>query len=394
MRLHFILLLFLSLTLSIKLQANLLPVLSEDTEVSILTYEPGEEIYSLFGHSAIRIHDPQNQIDQVYNYGTFDFNTPHFYLKFIRGNLNYQLARASYKRVNYNMLQENRTVYEQQLFLTPHEKQKLFKALEINYLPGNRYYLYDFFFDNCATRIHDIIYEALDSTITFNSSKYRELSFRDILNQYTGSKYWLKNGINILLGKKADRIAKPIEYMFIPDYVMEIYSHMKIKRDNDFEFLTSAPQIIFQSTPGPAAKQLNWQLILYIFSGVVFLISIIALLRNWKPQKWIQVLDVIFLFSFGFVGLTLVALWAGSMHEGFESNWNILWLNPLNLIVVFTLYKDKWKSWLRYLVIFNLLLLLIVLFAGNALTGQELAVISKPAALLVAGRLLHYLRIK
>ncbi|SRR6056297_3405103 len=394
MRLHFVFFLILSLPLSLNLQANELPELSDDAEISILTYEPGEEIYSLFGHSAIRIKDAKQHIDWVYNYGTFDFNTSHFYLKFIRGNLNYQLARASYRRVTYNMLQENRTVYEQQLFLTQHEKQELFKALEINYLPNNRYYLYNFFFDNCATRIHDIIYEALDSTITFNSGKYRELSFRDILNQYTGSKYWLKNGINILLGKNADKVAKPIEYMFIPDYVMEIYSHMKIKRDNDFEFLTSAPRIIFQSTKSTTAKQLNWQLILYIFSGVIFLASVLAVLRNRKPRKWIRFLDVVFLFSSGFVGLTLIALWAGSMHEGFENNWNILWLNPLNLVILFTLFKEKWKSWIRYLTTFNVLLLLAVLFAGNAITGQELAVISKPAALLLTGRFLHYLRIK
>ena len=130
--------------------------LSPSAQVSIITCAPGDELYSIFGHSAIRVNDSINQIDLVFNYGTFDFDTPNFYLKFMRGKLNYMLSMAPYDRFLFEYVYYKRSVWEQVLDLSEVEKNNLFQALIINAEPEHRNYHYHFFFDNCATRIRDM----------------------------------------------------------------------------------------------------------------------------------------------------------------------------------------------------------------------------------------------
>lgn len=131
-------------------------VLSDSARISLLTCSPGNELYSVFGHSAIRVKDLPNKVDIVFNYGVFDFSDPNFYPNFVRGRMNYILAGNYYEDFYSSYVEENRSISEQVLNFSKEEKQHLLDSLFINYMPEHRYYRYDFFYDNCATRIRNV----------------------------------------------------------------------------------------------------------------------------------------------------------------------------------------------------------------------------------------------
>ena len=136
--------------------------LSTKARVMLLTVSPGhEELYAAFGHSAIYIHDPEKHIDKVYNYGTYYYNQPHFYLNFARGYLLYGLSVSTYDRFQGYYAYFNRQVVAQVLDLSLEQRQQVFDFLENNALPENSMYYYDYFYDNCATRIRDVFVQVL-----------------------------------------------------------------------------------------------------------------------------------------------------------------------------------------------------------------------------------------
>ena len=155
--------------------------LSDKAEISVLTCSPGKELYSLFGHTAIRVHDPEQDLDVVFNYGTFDFDTPHFYLKFAQGLLPYQLSTSHFQSFMYSYMMEERSVYSQRLQLDSLQRQKLFDLLLENYKPENRSYLYNFLYDNCTTRVRDILVDCSPAAIDWNTpdlESFRRISGR------------------------------------------------------------------------------------------------------------------------------------------------------------------------------------------------------------------------
>ena len=172
---------------------SLAQALSERASISLLTGSPGTELYSTFGHSAIRVHDPSTGMDIVFNYGTFDFNTPNFYLKFAQGKLNYKLSIETFEQFRAGFIYENRSVVEQKFNLTQTQKNLLFALLEQNYLPENRFYKYDFFFDNCATRIRDLMITAFGEDFQYQYPeewKNSGLTFRNLIDMYLTNHHW------------------------------------------------------------------------------------------------------------------------------------------------------------------------------------------------------------
>ena len=157
--------------------------LSETATASVLTCGPGDDFYTTFGHSAIRIQDTANGIDLVYNYGTFDFNTPHFYWMFMRGQLDYMLGRSSYEEFMEEYDFYGRAVWEQQLTMEWQQVANLYLLLETNYLPEYRHYRYDFFRDNCATRVRDVIYSAWGGEGLELNRQSEPLSYRRLVTE-------------------------------------------------------------------------------------------------------------------------------------------------------------------------------------------------------------------
>lgn len=179
---------------------------NDSIRLSLLTCAPGEEIYSLFGHTAIRYEDPANGIDAVFNYGLFSFNTPNFIFRFSLGETDYQLGATDYAHFAAEYAFDGRSVWQQTLNLSKEEKAELIRLLQENYRPENRVYRYNFFYDNCATRPRDKIEESIIGKVIYPSeSQDGSRSFRDIVHQYCKGHPWARFGIDLCIGSEADR---------------------------------------------------------------------------------------------------------------------------------------------------------------------------------------------
>jgi hypothetical protein len=194
----------ISLTLYVNAQ-----VLSPKSEISIITLGPSQsELYSAFGHSAFRVSDPENNWDLVFNYGVFDFNQANFYLNFVMGNPYYKLALESWDHFLNVAIEDNRGVVEQILNLNQDEKQKLFDFLLWNAQPENSSYYYNYIYNNCATKIRDVMDSVFNNKIVYDFSYVnKDLSFRDLMDLYLDEQPWGDFGINLCLGTGVDKAA-------------------------------------------------------------------------------------------------------------------------------------------------------------------------------------------
>ena len=255
----------------------------EQMRISLLTCTPGEELYARFGHTAIRIYDPANKIDIVYNYGIFDFNTDHFYWKFVRGETWYELGATPYYWFMREYKREKRPVYEQVLNLTPEQQNLLWDKLVENYEPENRKYLYNFVFDNCATRPYQLIISVLGDSIVSDYDGYTCQTYRDFISHYTGQHTWANAGINLLFGPKADRPMTNGQRLFLPEELMYYiqYAHS-----------LDGIRLIKHSDIGPfkvihTPWYATWELGLVLYFLAVLAMSIIDRIRG-KWSWWVE----------------------------------------------------------------------------------------------------------
>ena len=324
--------------------------LSNEAEISILTCSPGKELYSLFGHTAIRVRDPKAGMDEVFNYGTFDFDTPHFYLKFAQGLLPYQLSTTSFRNFMLSYQMEERSVYSQRLRLDSLQKQQLFDLLLENYRPENRSYLYNFLFDNCTTRARDIIAKSLQNSQVEWNTPDLDKNFWNLLDEYLAVSPWVQWGIHTILGQRGNRTATPYQYMFLPDYLMYGLNTATI----DHKHLAEKAQLLYEAPEQDNATP--WYFAPLFIFGIGALLLIILL---WKSRGKAMLNTIVlptFLFT-GLVGCLLVFLGGFTAHPITAPNWNILWANPLNLIALpFLLGKHLPRFIAIYLKIYMVLL--------------------------------------
>lgn len=307
--------------------------LSKEAEISVLTCSPGTELYSLFGHTAIRIYDPAQGIDNVFNYGTFDFDTPYFYLKYAQGKLLYQLTISSYAGFLRSYQMENRTVYSQTLQLDSVQKQKMFDLLIENYRPENRSYLYNFLFDNCTTRSRDIIQESLPHKIEWQLTDSNK-NFWNLLDEYLSASPWVDWGIHTILGQPGTQKAETFQYMFLPDYLMYGLD------STTYQGLPIADKaiVVYQ------ASETNVHNLWFGNPFFVFTIGallIIFLIQYLKSKKLLNTFTFLFLIFTGLLGGLIVFLGFFTSHPITAPNWNILWANPLNLIVTWFIFRKQ-----------------------------------------------------
>ena len=335
--------------------------LAKDAEISIITIGPGKQLYDSFGHNAIRVSDPSNGKDLAFNYGTFDFNTPNFYIKFGQGKLPYALSVSTYDGFLRNYIAEKRWIKQQKLDLTYGEKIAIFEFLLNNAQPSNREYQYDFFFDNCATRIRDVLAVNLGSKLSYQDKQYAPFlySFRELIQQRLHWNSWGSLGIDIALGAVIDRTANPWEHQFLPDYVFESLKSATITRNNKTSALIKKETTI--NNPGPRARNTAFLLSPFFVFLVIALGIVYRTLRDSKQQKRSQWLDTVLFFVTGIVGVLLLVLWLATDHTATINNYNILWAFPVNLIFCTLLSKKTPKKWLsRYLSFLIILLTLLV----------------------------------
>tara|TARA_B100002049_G_scaffold229754_1_gene205809 strand:- start:434 stop:1519 length:1086 start_codon:yes stop_codon:yes gene_type:complete len=300
-------------------------------EISILTCSPGDEVYSVFGHSAIRIKDKDQSLDWVYNFGMFDFKSPNFTFKFIRGKLKYYLGIQKTEDFLEQYTRENRLVLEQKLNLS--EKQEIQLLTKLNYLykPENRQYYYSFLKKNCSTEIRDLL-----SEIGVNFPKENlEVSYRQLINYHLADHLWLRFGINLVLGKSIDQNANKFESTFLPIYLKEEISDSQ---------LNGRPLVKWEQTLNRVENKQKRSL-QYWLSPILIFSLLFLLFLFWFPRP-AQIAVIVLI---GGVGLVLSLMWFFSDHLEVRNNLNILWCNPLYLLYLPLMIKNKSRILLAFL---------------------------------------------
>jgi hypothetical protein len=332
--------LILLLLASINLQAQN-PVLTNEAQISVITCGPyATELYAAFGHSAIRVYDPQNQIDFAYNYGVFDFDQPNFYLNFARGYLYYKLGVYHYPHFRDYYINHNRFIHEQVLNLTPVQKQKVFDYLEWNTRPENQTYRYDYFYNNCATKIRDVFVETLGPELKFDGSFIKsDYTIRELTDLYLDPQPWGDLGIDICLGLPMEKKASPYEYMFLPDYIEYSFDNARINNQPVVKEKISVYESIPEGIPFSFFHP-------WIVFGIFLLFTIWLSYYDWKRKKLSKWMDVMIFSVVGWVGVLLILLWTVTDHQAAAKNFNLLWAFPLHSIAAIVLLKAQSPSWL------------------------------------------------
>lgn len=315
-------------------QKQAVPPATEDSiRFSLLTCGAGEEIYSLFGHTAIRYENFTRGIDAVFNYGIFSFNIPNFILRFTLGETDYQLGATSYKQFAYEYTWTGRDVWQQTLNLNAEEKKKLLALLEENYLPQNRIYHYNFFYDNCATRPRDQIERAVQGTLEYTddmTSFQTGISFRDIVHQYTIGHSWARFGIDLCLGSQADKDITRRQMMFAPFYLKDFLAKAQLKNAQGMErSLVSSEDHIIQSPQQTSTEEAPSPL---QTAFLLFTIVTIATAYGIYRRKSLWLLDLLLFLAAGVAGCILAFLASFSQHPAVSPNYLLFLFHPLHLL--------------------------------------------------------------
>ncbi len=367
--------------------------LSTNAFASLLTCGPGQEFYTTFGHTALRICDTTQGLDMVYNYGMFSFDEPHFYLKFALGDLNYFLGSYPFEHFRIDYAFNGRSLYEQPLLLSHAEVNKLYRLLEHNLLPDNRHYAYDYFADNCATRVRDMVDSALicralplrsgniaTHPVRLVDSNANGLTLRQMMYRYTTPHLlWWQLGCDLLLGAEMDKGVAPRDYLFLPDELRHYYDtattawqmtgvsdsmlRSLLPDSNDTRFYDTTTAQLYKTL---ALNTAETQLLrdeqperkpsfppataFWILCGTALLLDLLSLM--WQKHRYnrgkrmhysfrLLWFDGVLFGIAGVLGALLLFMWFGTAHYWTANNWNLLWCNPLYLILLFRLRRNN-----------------------------------------------------
>lgn len=308
-------------------------------QISLLSCSPGEELYSIFGHSAIRIKDESTGRDIVYNYGTFDFNEPNFYFKFMKGKLNYILSRSTFNDFTYTYILENRTVYEQIFSLDSAQKSELIHSLQYNALPAHRAYKYDFFWDNCSTRVRDKVQETFRKPLQY--PMLSDATFRDYLHSYLLNSPWSKFGIDLILGLPADKHIQAEQAMFLPLEMMKIYDSTHC---DGHPISTKSKIVLAAKSSNSTGKNILTPIVVGSIICVLSFLAVAVFRRTWLPGF---LSNFVFLLG-GCAGIIISFLWFFSDHITTDYNLHLIWANPLLLFYPWRnkLFSKQALSWI------------------------------------------------
>jgi hypothetical protein len=341
---------------------NEYPQLTQHAEVSLINSEPGSYLFEAFGHSALRISDPAIGIDQVYNYGTFDFNQENFYLNFVRGYMKYYLSVSDIRRSILSYQYRGIKAREQVLALSQTQKQHIFESLETNRKEENKYYFYDYFYDNCATKWRDLLRDAIGDRLKFNNP-YPDsiLSIRQLMHKYTGKHPWGEFGIDLALGSPIDKPASFEDYMYLPDYL-----RLAVKNATQLDSLGRDQPLqkyeVDFAEPFQGVKIESDFFTPTEFFWIIFSFITLISLFEFKRQKSFRLLSAILILGVGLIGSTLMFLWFLTNHYTAAYNYNLLWAVPTNVIFAFFIFSNKQKIIEGYAVSQIALLLITLIF--------------------------------
>lgn len=317
--------------------------LSEQSKMYLLTCDVGDEVWSQFGHSALRVVDPSAGIDMSFNWGMFEFSDDEmdFNYKFAKGRLPYYMDASPTQQFLYEYQYFKREVRQQELNLTLEQKNKVWSLLKENALPENKYYRYDFFFDNCATRIRDILEKAMGPDLVWGvHPETGEHTFREMIDVGFQSHPWLDFGIDLVLGYRIDQKVDNKDLMFNPFYMEQIFDLSQVKTSNGEENLVISEDVIVPGIDRSAESDMTLTPI--VLSVSILVISLVFAFFNL--QVMLRIWTTLWLFVFGVLGIVLLFMWVGTDHYATKGNLNLLWANPLWLLLIVVVWVRKWQS--------------------------------------------------
>ncbi|MEC8617775.1 MAG: DUF4105 domain-containing protein [Bacteroidota bacterium] len=360
----------------------------EKVEISIITCDPGSEVYSLFGHGALRINHIESDEDIVVNWGIFEYYEDQFKFgyDFAKGRLNYYMGIQN----TMNFLREysyyNRGVREQILNLTTSEKKEIIEFVSLNNLPENRNYKYEFFYDNCSTRIRDLLSSIFRSNISWgNHPSENKFTFREIIHQNLAPQPWLMLGIDLVLGQRIDQLVNNKNLMFLPAYLEAILDSTKITTVAQSKTLISRKNVLIPTAENnrPAITSIT------IYGWIVLMITLLLLFL--KNDRIFNVWSCVLLTLLSLLGVVLYFMWFGTDHQATKNNSNILWANPSYLFLVWVIIFKKWnKVSLVYVYLIGFCLLTTILFWFGMV--QEFNPTIKPIIISLALIFYYYFR--
>lgn len=359
--------------------------LSDSSQISLLTNAPWDEaIYSIFGHTSVRVKDPVRKLDSVFDFGIFNMRKDNFIFLFIKGETDYLVVASNYRDYLENRMEGGIGVVEQIFNLTQEEKQDIFDALVINTLPENIEYRYNYFYDNCSTRPRNIIEKHIKGELVYTPTE-KQQTYRDLVHECSSPHPWMRFGIDLVIGADADKLITDKQKDFLPEYLKKAYEGATIKSDtsNVNRSLLLSTNIILE--PKPFSKNLP---ITPLYAGLILLtITLIISFISYKNKALTvsKIFDTLLFLSAGLGGCIIFFLMFFSIHPCTSPNWNIIWLNPLQLIVAFLFFAKSLSKYVYYYHFINFVALLAFLLAWS-LIPQQLEIAFIPFIMSIAIR--------
>lgn len=307
------------------------PIAPENTQISLLTCSPGDLIYELFGHTAIRIQDDSHKLDFVVNYGLFDFDQPHFVYRFVRGKTDYTVGVSYTRSFIQSYAERGSSITESTLNLTLAEKQDLLNRLNENLQLENRVYRYNFIYNNCATKVRDIFDMSIKRKLSY-PTHVDSYSFREAIMLYTETAPWSQLGFDLCLGARADRTATQREMLFLPEVLGETYASSMLTDSTGTQPLCLQTSQIIPENKEKGSAWFSPTLCAYL---LLLLVLYASFFLN-KHKIWLKRMDVVLFTINGIGGCIILFLILYSQHPFTGQNYNILWMNPLTLFPLIT----------------------------------------------------------
>ena len=322
------------------------PTLDLDSiDISLLTCSPHEEIYSLYGHSALRYHDLRTGEDVVFNWGLFNFKAPHFVARFVFGLTDYELGTTPLPYFCNYYRKWGSSVTEQKLNLTPEEKKAVIQALNKHLMPENRVYRYNFFYDNCSTRPRDIIERNVSGKIIYTPREDFTPTYRQMLHEHLTDYRWTACGIDLLLGVKSDLKTTMREQEFLPENLRYDFDHAFIEHDGRKEPLVKERRELVP--PGVQVTDPSLPLTPTHCGIILLVISLIVLAYEYTKKKTLKWFDIMWMTATGIVGIVLF-LMIFSEHPTTSLNLQILIFNPMSLFFIWPVWKGRKTVWFTH----------------------------------------------
>lgn len=358
----------------------LIPTRAE-LSVSLLSIDPGPEVYQLEGHTELHFSDPEIGLDSTVSWGVFDFNSPGFLYRFVKGETDYLAVSYPYSYFLASNAMAGRKVTSLKLNLTQEEAHRLLDLVNTNLLPQNRVYRYNYVKDNCATRPLHLIEEALGTSLVFpvststspstsvSTSMSTSTTWRREMSRYHAAYPWYQFGIDLALGSGIDIPIDGYGLCYAPANLRDILPSIT-RSDNGQSIVTGAESVILAGDPdGQPLSPTPWYLTPFFVAWVVLVIVVITAVHDIRVHRQSRFIPIL-LGSIGFIaGMVLTYLIFFSTHEATAPNWNYLWLNPLCIITAISPWLKKHNRMVLCYQIVNFVALVALIIIG--ITGVQ-----------------------